>query len=438
MTVAEEDFEVKDSILKILSKHYFSLYKSINSKMPINIGNAGVYGFDLLTVSEKLLIPYYLIHLIHGSTQIPAYSDLVDDVERSLSVVLRESMEFEADIENRKKEFGPFLKKCKKLFSTINSCDDMFKLYYSTFIEAKISDDIISIMSLNLSTFINNLLCKIEINAPLITSGIQIDRELQEYIFMQIALFAENNNAALCIPEKDIAIFYFFGMTMITLMEEYKKAKEFYNQNNQENVFQDFEITMQEYKETKIRYQNLEKENISLQSKCAELASLINITAKEKENIYASTIREQEKEITKLKQLLLIENEKNIELNTLREFVFSYKPDDFFAVPKDSNIKIIREKKIVVIGGSDNWQKKIKGTYPEFKVISGFSVTFDLNILRSADFVFLNVIDMSHAAYLRIIEFIRKHNIRYWYVNSTSMEKFHKEIVAMINDKYKC
>lgn len=437
VTVAEEDSEVRGDIIRILSKHYLSWYNLINNKKPINISNEVGYGIDLIEENVRLLIPYYLIRLIYGTTDIPEYSNLINDVESSLSLSLEEGMEDRAFIESRKEEFRPFLKKCKRLFSTIKSCDDMFQLYYSSYTGAKIPNDIISVMALNMSQFVHNLFCGINLNAPLLTSGVEIERELQEFIFTQITLIVKDNDAALHIPEEDIAVFYFLGITIISLLKEYNKAKEFYNENNQENVFMNFEIAMREYKKIKVEHQDLVVENKRLHSKCEELASLIATTTKEKDKIYSNTIREQEKEIAKLRQLLDIETEKNIELNALREFVFSSKSDNCSIPSEDFRIDSIHNKKIIVIGGPDNWQKKVKGVFPEYNIISGFNVKFDLNALKSADYVFLNVIDMSHSAYLRIIDFIRKHNIRYWYINSTNMDNLYKEIVTKINDKYK-
>lgn len=99
------------------------------------------------------------------------------------------------------------------------------------------------------------------------------------------------------------------------------------------------------------------------------------------------------------------------ELNALRSFAFDARREYF----PESNLRSLSEltegKKIIVIGGHINWRNDLKNKYPAFQIFDGNVNTADLSSIQSADFVFLNVSNMSHAMYYKVMSILRANNI---------------------------
>lgn len=57
---------------------------------------------------------------------------------------------------------------------------------------------------------------------------------------------------------------------------------------------------------------------------------------------------------------------------------------------------------ILVMGGHQIWQNRLKEIYPYFTYIDSDNVNFDINITRNADFIFFNTLHCSHTLYYRI------------------------------------
>ena len=64
--------------------------------------------------------------------------------------------------------------------------------------------------------------------------------------------------------------------------------------------------------------------------------------------------------------------------------------------------KLIRSKKILVMGGHINWQNRIKEVYPSFTYMDSDNVNFDVSILKTADYIFFNTLHCSHTLYFKV------------------------------------
>lgn len=80
---------------------------------------------------------------------------------------------------------------------------------------------------------------------------------------------------------------------------------------------------------------------------------------------------------------------------------------DSAAFSPDNNVSesdldiFLKSKKIIVSGGHVNWQNKIKEKYPWFTYIDVDNVNFDVNILKTADYIFFNTLHCSHTLYFK-------------------------------------
>lgn len=80
------------------------------------------------------------------------------------------------------------------------------------------------------------------------------------------------------------------------------------------------------------------------------------------------------------------------------------------------------KRRVVVFGGHDSWRKAVKPLLPGARFYDR-EVLPDLNAIRGADVVWLQVNALSHKYYYRIIDAARKHEIPVRYFGSASAKK---------------
>lgn len=182
----------------------------------------------------------------------------------------------------------------------------------------------------------------------------------------------------------------------------------------------------------------LQKINLTLSSEMErikeeneKLKSKIKIIKSDLESQYYSIIKGYKDENENLKSLLNDAEIKNYEVDRLREFIFQFQCDGRINESESIN-KLIEEHTIIIIGGNENWRKKVKDIYPQIRTLDS-NLTFELSILDSYDFIFFNVYGLSHAAYYRAINYIRKRNLKYDFIYATNLEIMSKEIYKKIN-----
>lgn len=64
--------------------------------------------------------------------------------------------------------------------------------------------------------------------------------------------------------------------------------------------------------------------------------------------------------------------------------------------------KLLRSKKILIMGGHANWQNRIKEVYPKLTYMDSDNVNFDVTILKNADYIFFNTLHCSHTMYFKV------------------------------------
>ena len=62
----------------------------------------------------------------------------------------------------------------------------------------------------------------------------------------------------------------------------------------------------------------------------------------------------------------------------------------------------LKSYNILIMGGHQIWQNRLKEIYPYFTYVDSDNVNFDINITRNADFIFFNTLHCSHTLYYRI------------------------------------
>lgn len=139
------------------------------------------------------------------------------------------------------------------------------------------------------------------------------------------------------------------------------------------------------------------------------------------------------KENIALEQRLSEEQKRTKELNLLREYAFAVQSE---YVPDEVGVKleeIVKARKILVIGGHINWRNNLKKKYPTITVMDGHLETADFSVLKSADFVFLNVSNMSHSAYYKVMNVLRNSSVPFDYLGRTiNQELYEKEMADIL------
>ena len=113
------------------------------------------------------------------------------------------------------------------------------------------------------------------------------------------------------------------------------------------------------------------------------------------------------------------------ELSQLRETLYRLRAEED-AEAEDSGPLVELpwqvKRRVVVYGGHDSWRKAVKPLLPGARFYDREELT-DLNTVRGADVVWLQVNAMSHKYYYRIIDAARKHDIPVRYFGSASAKK---------------
>ena len=96
-----------------------------------------------------------------------------------------------------------------------------------------------------------------------------------------------------------------------------------------------------------------------------------------------------------------------IELNSLKDntnvLMDLSITDSTSITPTDNEIsELTKNKSIIIIGGHDIWQGKIKALFPNFLFVSMQNLNFDTTLLKNADLIILNTLYCSHSLFYRI------------------------------------
>ncbi len=101
---------------------------------------------------------------------------------------------------------------------------------------------------------------------------------------------------------------------------------------------------------------------------------------------------------------------------------------------KKSLTNIIKNKRILIIGGIPEWRKKIKKKYDELLTLDGLKPNFDIRTLKNIDYIFFNVGSMNHATYYRVINYIRTNSIPFGYIGRTNTELIESEMIRELEN----
>lgn len=219
-------------------------------------------------------------------------------------------------------------------------------------------------------------------------------KELQELIYYY-ATFHKNWDD---IDEEKLYKYIYPAIQIEYIAREYKKSKEYFFENFNEELYEEIRKADLEAKESK-------KSNLLLQDE--------NERLKEE-------IKKLERENRRLNQQLENEKLNKNELIGLREYMFSQEIEQ----NEEKNMPIdydkLNEYKCTVFGGHSSWQLRLKEKINQWNYVSVDTLNFDTNLVGNVDYIIVNVNYMSHGMYYKIIENIKEQKIIY--VNNNNID----------------
>ena len=444
---AEEDDILRTTLLNKISKYYPDIFELIKKKSPNLIENiiTRKQTADWMQNNSYPRIAYYLIRLKFGfeSENIPAFSKLIDRIEHSFNslnewkpLTRLEGERFENPT------FMPFIKKYENLMSNYKRCKDFSLLMDRT-------DGLNNLNSTDrynnkISEFQKDFLTKIrfmtsmfdiqDLSNTLLTNPISLTKgELRQIFTAIITTCHRDIEQVNSLSESQTIQYYVFGIYFQSLLKEYKSAKGLYRKNNQETQFLELERLFKE--------NQLQKEkNLFLENKLQKLTTDFdviknnNIKIKsETEKAFYTQIKQLELENEKLRSDKKSNENNFAELQRLREFVFSLESEDTLNDMDLEKIIFPKNKKIFLIGGHENWRKKIKEKFPLLNIVDGTNQNIDPDIFRNADLVLFFTPHMNHATYYKFIEYLNKNGVIYRYISQQNIKLFEHQLLSELN-----
>lgn len=181
----------------------------------------------------------------------------------------------------------------------------------------------------------------------------------------------------------------------------------------------------------------LAKEKIIQQEK--ESAVIFNRLKEKEEEINKRVLDEERGKELLIKQLQDKETriqEYEQELAELRNYVYCFQDDsEVIQEKKRENSICWDDKKILVLGGHINWQRKLKERFPRWHFLSSDAKTFPIEIIKDKEFIVCNTEILSHKAYYKMLSGRTKQQ-RILYVHSNNIELCLQELEAQYRNQY--
>lgn len=414
---AEEDSQLRSKIIKIIRKYYPEVYQAIkngNRRLLIEkysrltrLKGETAYKYSRIDGGLTIYLALYLERETENSDLIlNAFND-INKFENANPI----TSNLDQEIEMHKEELKIIKSKIKKIFSSITNHEEI--LEHNDIDISNLAREIKNIFTLD----------KLDMEETFTeVDTVNIDSIIISYIKMG---YEKHEISQI---ERLVAI----GVFIKLLLKEYRKARKLYFENNKETLY--FEL-----EELDNKLKQVIKDNTTMQqeiNKYKEKITSIDRTLEEEKNKlrkeYDKEVIELKREISKLKCQINGSEDNKQELNELREMMFLIKQD---YVPKKEEVslkELIKDKRIVIIGGTNDWRIKVKDKYTNIITIDGFNEGFDISILNNINFVFFYTGYMNHGTYYKAINIIRNKEIPFGYIGKTNVDLIEREMIDIL------
>ncbi len=114
------------------------------------------------------------------------------------------------------------------------------------------------------------------------------------------------------------------------------------------------------------------------------------------------------------------------ELYRLRDYVYSMTEEDVSSssVSMEDMKAELKDRKIIIVGGHDNWVSYLKESFPDWTYIKpSISNTLPENHAIHSEYLFFFTDTLSHGSFNKYMNVVRKHNLQYSYLHGTNIER---------------
>lgn len=415
----EESELIKGKVLRLIKKHYKDVYVCVLNN------NYDRFRKKLLKIedSDKSLKLTEMLIVLYFYTMKQMNVDLVN-IEAAENAFISASLfyninPFTADIQSE-------LRRENRLAEVKHIIENELGLIRN-------SSDILYTKNNELKPIISYL------RNLLITDKVDIDRiasKVNQDDLNKVMLAFLKTSAASEFDQTQVVQSVVIGYIVKMLLNRYLRARELYLSQCEENL--SFELRV--YKE-KLNTALLEKNNVEIQvQKLTDEIGNYELKLKDillkQSKTYEERINEQNREIDRLKKNLDSEKKNRQELFQLREFFFEIRND---YLPSETSLdlsKVIADKKLLIIGGTQEWRKRLKDKFPTIVTADGFNDKIEFRSFGEIDFVLFYTGYMSHKTYYKIVDFLRENDIPLGYIGKTNIDLVESEIVEQLNKRF--
>ena len=210
----------------------------------------------------------------------------------------------------------------------------------------------------------------------LITDKVDIDRiasKVNQDDLNKVMLAFLKTNAVSEFDQTQVVQSVVIGYIVKMLLNKYLRARELYFSQNEENLSFELEVFKEKLNTALLEKNNLEIQVQELTNDIENFEFKLKNTLLKQSKTYEERINELNREMDKLKKNLDSEMKNRQELFQLREFFFELRND---YLPSETSLdlaKIIAGKKLLIIGGTQEWRKRIKDKFPTILTLDGFN-----------------------------------------------------------------
>lgn len=116
----------------------------------------------------------------------------------------------------------------------------------------------------------------------------------------------------------------------------------------------------------------------------------------------------------------------HMELIKLREELYDLtqrSESSFENITDEEKKQFLQNSRIAIVGGHDNWTKKLKSEFPKWKFYRPEPTgTIAESSLSNTDYIYFFTDFISHSSYYRYMNYVREHNLSFGYLNTLNIE----------------
>lgn len=226
---------------------------------------------------------------------------------------------------------------------------------------------------------------------------------------------------------------YIYNIFIFRLLQEYKKAKEQYFRDNEEQRLLEEKkkqldvLSLQnQLQDLMQKSERLIKENQALQEENRKLSAISVKIEQETKKAY-------KQQVSEMKELIKEQQKQLYDLAPLREFIFSLESDESFSESSVPLSDYSKHMRIATLGGHENLRKKITQMHDDFLVLDGTQKSLDfLALFQNIDVLFLFTEHMSHAVYDNAVSAAERYKIKLAYIHVTNLNAIERKMTEEI------